>query len=49
MSGVVEVKEYPGVQKLESKKGLSCLVLGKSVVIITSAVGIMKVEDAGKH
>jgi len=35
MSGVVDVKEYQLVQKLESKKGLQYSVLEKSVVIIT--------------
>jgi hypothetical protein len=32
------------VQKLESKKGLQSLVLGTSVVIISCAIGITKVE-----
>jgi hypothetical protein len=49
MSGVVDVKEYQLVQKLESKKGLQCLVLEKSVVIITCDIGITKVEAASKH
>jgi len=49
MSGVVEFKKYPLAQKLESKKGLQCVVLAKSVVIITCAIGITKVEAAGKH
>jgi len=37
------------VQKLESKKGLQCVVLDKSVVIITIGIGITKVGAAGKH
>jgi len=49
MSRVVHVKEYPVVQKPESKKGLQCEVLEKSVVIITFGIGITKVEAAGKH
>jgi hypothetical protein len=49
MSGVVDVKEYQLVQKLESKKGLHCVVLETSVVIITFGIGITKVEAAGKH
>jgi len=48
MSGVVNVKEYELVQKLESKKGLECVVLEKSFVIITCAIGITKVEAASK-
>jgi hypothetical protein len=49
MSGVVHVKEYQLVQKLESEKGLECVVLEKSVVIITCGISITKVEAAGKH
>ncbi len=49
MSGVVEVKEYQLVQKVESNKELHCVVLEKSVVIITCAIGITKVEATGKH
>jgi hypothetical protein len=49
MPGIVHVKEYQLVQKLESKKGLQCLVLEKSFVIITFGIGITKVEAAGKH
>jgi len=49
MTGVVDVKEYQLVQKLESKKGLQCVVVEKSVVIITFGIGITKVEAAGKH
>jgi hypothetical protein len=48
MSGVVHVKEYELVQKLESKKGLKCVVLEKPFVIITYAIGITKVEAASK-
>jgi hypothetical protein len=49
MSGVVDLKEYQLVQKLESMKGLQYLVLEKSVVIITCGMGIRKVEATGKH
>ncbi len=49
MPGVVDVKAYRLVQKLESKKGLQCVVLENSVVIITCGIGITKVEAAGKH
>jgi hypothetical protein len=44
----VDFKQYQLVQNLESKKGLERLVLEMSVVIITCAVGITKVEAAGK-
>jgi hypothetical protein len=46
---LVEFKKYQLAQKLESKKGLQCVVLAKSVVIITCAIAITKVEAAGKH
>jgi len=49
MSGVVHVKEYELVQKLESKKGSQCVVVEKSVVIITCAIGITKVEAVGAN
>jgi hypothetical protein len=48
MGGIVEVKEYRLVQKLESKKGLQCVVVEKSVVVITCAIGITKVQAARK-
>jgi hypothetical protein len=49
MSGVVDIKDYRLVQKLESKKGLQCLVIEKSAVIITYAIGVTKVRVVGKH
>jgi len=49
MSGVVDVKEYQLVQKLESKKRFHRVVVEKSVVIITCGIGITQVEAAGKH
>jgi hypothetical protein len=46
MSGVVELNKYQLVQKLESKKGLQCVVLEKSFVIITFGIGITKLESS---
>jgi hypothetical protein len=46
MSRVVDPKEYQLVQKLESKKGLQCVVLETSVVIITCDIGMTKAEAA---
>jgi len=48
MSGVVELKKYQLVQKLESKKALQCVVVEKSVVIITCGRGNTKVELQGQ-
>ncbi len=46
--GVIDVKKYRLVQKLESKKGLQCVVLERSIVIITCGMGITKVEAVSK-
>jgi len=46
MARVVDLKEYQVVQKLESKKGLQCVVLETSIVIITCDIGMIKAETA---